>query len=61
MEEFVPMKNLISILISLALLLCALPAMAESYDDALDAAFEAGRERSYRLISLCRTWRPARS
>ena len=37
------MKKLLAILITLALLLCTLPAMAESYDDALDAAFEAGR------------------
>ena len=37
------MKKLLAILIALSLLLCALPAMAEGYDDALDAAFEAGR------------------
>ena len=37
------MKNLLAILTALSLLLCALPALAEGYDDALDAAFEAGR------------------
>ena len=37
------MKKLLAILITLALLLCALPALTEGYDDALDAAFEAGR------------------
>ena len=37
------MKKLLAILMTLSLLLCALPALAESYDDALDAAFEAGR------------------
>ena len=37
------MKKLLAILMTLSLLLCALPAAAEGYDDALDAAFEAGR------------------
>ena len=37
------MKKLLAIALILSLLLCALPALAESYDDALDAAFKAGR------------------
>ena len=37
------MKKLLAILLILSMLLCALPALAEGFDDALDAAFEAGR------------------
>ena len=37
------MKKLLAILMTLSLLFYALPALAEGYDDALDAAFEAGR------------------
>ena len=37
------MKKLFVILMALSLLLCGVPAPAESCDDVLDAAFEAGR------------------
>ena len=37
------MKKLFAIVLILSLMLCTLPVMAEGYDEALDAAFEAGR------------------
>ena len=37
------MKKPLAMLLTLSLLLWAVPALAEGYDDALDAAFEAGR------------------
>ena len=47
------MKKWLANLLILAVALCAWPALAESYDDALDAAFEAGLLTSPRGL-----WQP---